>query len=138
MIAIPAVDIRDGACVQLVGGSYDAERVRLDNPAGVATQWEFAGFTQLHIVDLDAATGRGENTAVVREVLRATSMQTQVGGGVRDADQIEALLQDGARRVVVGTRGIEDLDWLAEVTSAFPGTVILAADVRDRRVVTRG
>jgi phosphoribosylformimino-5-aminoimidazole carboxamide ribotide isomerase len=138
MIAIPAVDIRDGACVQLVGGSYDAERVRLDNPAGVATQWEFAGFTQLHIVDLDAATGRGENTAVVREVLRVTSMQTQVGGGVRDTDQIEALLQDGARRVVVGTRGIEDPDWLAEVASAFPGTVILAADVRDRRVVTRG
>jgi phosphoribosylformimino-5-aminoimidazole carboxamide ribotide isomerase len=110
----------------------------LDNPAGVATQWEFAGFTQLHIVDLDAATGRGENTTVVREVLRVTSMQTQVGGGVRDADQIEALLQDGARRVVVGTRGIEDPDWLTEVASEFPGTIILAADVRDRRVVTRG
>jgi len=138
VIAIPAVDIRDGACVQLVGGSYDAERVRLDNPPGVAAQWEFAGFTQLHVVDLDAATGRGENTAVVREVLRVTSMQTQVGGGIRDADQIEALLQDGARRVVVGTRGIEDPDWLAEIADTYPGTVILAADVRDRRVVTRG
>jgi phosphoribosylformimino-5-aminoimidazole carboxamide ribotide isomerase len=112
--------------------------VRLDNPAGVATQWEFAGFTQLHIVDLDAATGRGENTAVVREVLRVTSMQAQVGGGVREADQIEALLENGARRVVVGTRGIEEPEWLAEVASEFPGTIILAADVRDRRVVTRG
>jgi phosphoribosylformimino-5-aminoimidazole carboxamide ribotide isomerase len=138
MIAIPAVDIREGACVQLVGGSYDAERVRLDDPAGVATQWEFAGFKQLHVVDLDAATRRGENAATVRAVLQATSMETQVGGGVREADQIEALLHDGARRVVVGTRGIEDSDWLAETAHAFPDTIILAADVRDRRVVTRG
>lgn len=138
MIAIPAVDIRDGACVQLVGGSYDEERVRLDNPASIASQWEYAGFKQLHIVDLDAATQRGENRTTVRAVLQATSMEAQVGGGVRETDQIEALLRDGARRVVVGTRGIEDPDWLAETANLFPNTVILAADVRDRRVVTRG
>lgn len=138
MIAIPAVDIRDGVCVQLVGGSYDEERIRLDNPAGIATQWEYAGFKQLHVVDLDAATRKGENTSTVRAVLHATSMETQVGGGIRDTDQIDGLLRDGARRVVVGTRGIEDPDWLAEAANAFPDTIILAADVRDRRVVTRG
>jgi len=138
MIAIPAIDLREGACVQLVGGSYDAEAVRLDDPAGVARQWEAAGFKHLHIVDLDAATGNGVNTDVVRAVLGSTSMTAQVGGGIREIDQIEALLSDGAQRVVVGTRGIEEPDWLAEAANTFPNAIILAADVRDRKVVTRG
>ena len=138
MIAIPAIDLRDGACVQLVGGSYDAEAIRLDDPPSVARQWEDAGFKHLHIVDLDAATSRGVNTEIVRRLLRETSMIAQVGGGIREIDQIEALLSDGAQRVVVGTRGIEDPDWLAEATNAFPQSIILAADVRDRKVVTRG
>ncbi len=59
MIVVPAVDLRGGACVQLVGGEYDAERVRLDDPVAVARQWAEMGFRQLHVVDLDAATGRG-------------------------------------------------------------------------------
>jgi len=138
MIAIPAVDLRDGACVQLVGGSYDAERVRLDDPSGVARRWEFEGFKRLHIVDLDAATGRGDNTEVVREILQATSLETQVGGGVRDLNRVEALLRDGAQHVIVGTRAIEDPDWLGEIANTYPNTIIVAADVRDRRVLVRG
>ena len=106
MIAIPAIDLREGACVQLVGGSYDAEQVRLDNPPTVARQWEEYGFKTLHVVDLDAATGRGTNAETVRQILNATPMTIQVGGGVRELHQIEALLQDGAQRVVVGTRAI--------------------------------
>ena len=98
MIAIPAIDIREGACVQLVGGSYDAEQVRFDDPPGIAHRWEYAGFRRVHIVDLDAATDRGSNAEIIREVLRATSMEAQVGGGVRDEEKIEALLRDGARR----------------------------------------
>lgn len=138
MIAIPAIDLREGACVQLVGGSYDAEQIRLDDPAGVARKWEYAGFTRLHVVDLDAATDRGGNDEVIRDILRATSLETQVGGGVRDMDRVEALLDAGARRVVLGTRAIEDPEWLAEVADTFPGSIIVAADVLDRRVVTHG
>jgi phosphoribosylformimino-5-aminoimidazole carboxamide ribotide isomerase len=138
MIAIPAIDIREGACVQLVGGSYDAEQVRLDDPPGVAHRWEFAGFHRLHIVDLDAATGRGSNADVIREVLRATSMGAQVGGGVRDEERIESLLRDGANRVVLGTKAVESANWLGDMAEAFPGMLIVAADVRDRHVVTRG
>lgn len=138
MIAIPAIDLREGACVQLVAGAYDAERVRLDDPVEVARTWERAGFRRLHIVDLDAATGRGTNAGVLRKILRATSLETQVGGGVRDLDRIEALLHDGADRVVLGTRAVEDEDWLAEMTEQYPNQVIVAADVRDRRVVARG
>jgi phosphoribosylformimino-5-aminoimidazole carboxamide ribotide isomerase len=138
MIAIPAVDIRDGACVQLVGGSYDAERIRLENPAAVARQWAGMGFARLHVVDLDAATDTSSNAAVIRGILDAAAARIQVGGGVRSTHRAAELLAGGASSVVVGTRAIEDPDWLAEVANEFPGSIIVAADVRDRRVVTHG
>lgn len=139
MIVIPAVDLREGACVQLVGGEYDAERVRLDDPLEVARDWARAGFRRLHVVDLDAATGRGSNAALVEEIVREAGVETvQVGGGVRDEDAVERLLSLGASAVVVGTRGVEDPDWLVELADRYPGEIILAADVRERRVVTRG
>ncbi len=138
MIAIPAVDLRGGACVQLVGGSYEHERIRLDDPLGVARSWMSHGFRRLHIVDLDAATGRGSNEDIVRDILRERMMDVQVGGGVRSGETIERLLSDGAHRVVVGTRALEEMEWLAEMASLFPNELIVAADVRDRRVVTRG
>ncbi|MDQ6736430.1 MAG: HisA/HisF-related TIM barrel protein, partial [Gemmatimonadota bacterium] len=111
---------------------------RLDDPPAVAHKWEFAGFQRLHIVDLDAATGRGDNAEMIREVLRATSMRAQVGGGVRDENRIEGLLRDGARNIVLGTRAVENPVWLADMAEAFPDTIIVAADVRERRVLTRG
>ena len=68
MIAIPAVDLRDGACVQLVGGSYAEERVRIGNPIDAMRNWEHYGFRRLHLVDLDAATGHGTNFALIRDM----------------------------------------------------------------------
>jgi len=138
MIAVPAVDLRGGKCVQLVGGDYDDERVRLDDPGAVATEWERIGFTRLHVVDLDAATGRGHNHEVIRELLRDATVPVQVGGGVREESRIERLLEEGASWVVVGTRAIEDEDWRREMADKFPGRLIIAADVRERMVVTRG
>jgi phosphoribosylformimino-5-aminoimidazole carboxamide ribotide isomerase len=138
MIAIPAVDLRDGACVQLVGGSYEHERVRIDDPREVARNWAELGFHRLHLVDLDAATGRGSNKELVTELLRDRKASVQVGGGVRDTDAIDRLLRQGADRVVVGTRAIEDETWLSGAVSLFPGRLIVAADVRDRQVVTHG
>ena len=138
MIAIPAVDLRDGACVQLVGGEYAQERVRLADPVAVARGWAEQGFQQLHVVDLDAATRRGSNASVIRAILDLDLLDVQVGGGVREARDIERLLDDGASRVVVGTRALEETSWLAEVAAEFPGQLVVAADVRERRVVTRG
>jgi len=144
MIAVPAVDLREGACVQLVGGAYEAERVRLPDPAGVATGWQARGFSQLHIVDLDAATGRGDNAPVIAAIVAAVGrdatrpVSLQVGGGMRSAERIEATLSLGVDRVVVGTKGVEDLSWLAEQASRWPGRIVLAADVHGREVVTRG
>ena len=138
MIAIPAVDVRAGACVQLVGGSYAQERVRLENPGAVARDWTQLGFNRLHVVDLDAATGVGSNLPLIEEILRDVSVDVQVGGGIRSTDAIEQLFRAGADRVVVGTRAIEDPAWLADVAALYPGTIVVATDVRGRRVVTRG
>ena len=138
MIAIPAVDLREGACVQLVGGSYANEAMRLDNPLEVARGWVRAGFQRMHVVDLDAATARGDNSAIVREILAEVPAVIQVGGGVRSGDTIERLLDEGAAWVVLGTRALEEPEWLAGTASTFPGQLIVAADVRERQVVTRG
>jgi phosphoribosylformimino-5-aminoimidazole carboxamide ribotide isomerase len=139
VIVIPAVDVREGKCVQLVGGEYDQESVRLDDPPAVARDWIRMGFSRLHVVDLDAATGRGDNVEVVRDIVRdAGPVPVQVGGGVRDESRIELLLDEGATWVVVGTRAVEDRDWLAEMAHRFPARLLVAADVRERQVVTRG
>jgi phosphoribosylformimino-5-aminoimidazole carboxamide ribotide isomerase len=138
MIAIPAVDLREGACVQLVGGSYANEAMRLDNPVEVAHGWMREGFQRLHVVDLDAATGRGDNAGIVRDILGDVPASIQVGGGIRSGDTIERLLQEGASWVVLGTRALEEPEWLAGTASTFPGQLIVAADVRERQVVTRG
>jgi phosphoribosylformimino-5-aminoimidazole carboxamide ribotide isomerase len=138
MIAIPAVDLREGACVQLVGGSYANEQVRLDNPLEVARGWARFGFHRMHVVDLDAATGRGDNASVVRDILSEVPASMQVGGGIRSGDTIERLLHEGASWIVLGTRALEEPEWLAGTASSFPGQLIVAADVRERQIVTRG
>lgn len=138
MLAIPAIDLRDGHCVQLVGGDYTKEALRLDEPLLVAQRWVAAGFSRLHLVDLDAATGRGNNRELLREIIVRSGVLAQVGGGVRDEDALSGLLDDGADRVVVGTRGVEDPEWLAEQAERVPQRIVLAADVNLRKVVTRG
>jgi phosphoribosylformimino-5-aminoimidazole carboxamide ribotide isomerase len=138
VIAIPAVDLRDGACVQLVGGSYQQERIRLENPVEVARSWERYGFNRLHVVDLDAATERGSNIGVVRVLLTEAGVPVQVGGGVRSGEAVEELLEAGAAQVIVGTRAIEDAEWIAGLSARHPGEIIVACDVRERRVTTRG
>jgi phosphoribosylformimino-5-aminoimidazole carboxamide ribotide isomerase len=137
MIAVPAVDLRDGACVQLVGGSFDDERVRLPDPVAAARRWTDLGFTSLHVVDLDAAADRGSNAVQVDAILKSVAARTTVGGGVRSAERIEQLLAAGADKVVVGTRAIDDPAWLEELAWRHVGRLVLAADVRQRAVVTR-
>lgn len=138
MIAVPAVDLREGACVQLVGGEYADERVRLADPVAVARRWADEGFAALHVVDLDAATGRGENADLIAEIVSAVQVPVQVGGGVRDEAAVERLLSLGAARIVVGTRALEEPQWLGELAARFPDVLVVAADVRERSVLTRG
>jgi phosphoribosylformimino-5-aminoimidazole carboxamide ribotide isomerase len=158
MQVIPAIDLRDGTCVQLVGGSYADERVRIANPLAVAENWARLGFSRLHLVDLDAATGRGSNREIVKTILAAgairspspaaagvgggdgpgPSLEMQCGGGVRNLPTIAELFAAGASEVVLGTRAIEDLPWLEDVVLRYPHRIIVAADTRGRQLVTRG
>jgi phosphoribosyl isomerase A len=138
MIAMPAIDLRAGACVQLVGGSYDAQRITLPDPIAVARQWRALGFRQLHVVDLDAATERGDNTGLVDRLLATNGGGVQVGGGVRTTSRVTELLAAGATRVVAGTRALQDPAWLCEVAHDATGQVIVAMDVRGGRPVVRG
>jgi phosphoribosylformimino-5-aminoimidazole carboxamide ribotide isomerase len=138
MIAIPAVDLREGACVQLVGGSYADERVRLSNPLEVLRNWENFGFNRLHLVDLDAATNRGSNSSLIRDLLAEASIPVQVGGGIRSDERVEELLAAGAAGVIIGTRALEEREWVAELAHRHPGELIIACDVRERKVTTRG
>lgn len=137
MIAIPAIDLRDGCCVQLVGGSYDDERVRLPDPVAAAERWIDAGFRRLHVVDLDAATGRGSNIGVVERLL-ALGADIQVGGGIRTTALAERLVCAGATRLVVGTRAFDDTEWLASLAERWPDRVIVAADTRRGAIATHG
>jgi phosphoribosylformimino-5-aminoimidazole carboxamide ribotide isomerase len=138
MRAIPAVDVREGACVQLVGGRYDDERVRLPDAIAAARDWLRLGFALLHVVDLDAATGAGDNRAVVQRIVADAPGRVQVGGGIRDDDALDRWLALGAARVVVGTRALEDPAWLAAAAARHPGRIVVAVDARDGRVTTRG
>ena len=138
MIALPAIDLREGACVQLVGGSYAQERVRLRDPLAVAQHWRHLGFRGLHVVDLDAATDRGSNADLVGHLLGTSGADVQVGGGIRSAAGVCALLAAGAHRIVVGTRALEDPQWLVDITTRASGRVVVAVDVRDGRPVVRG
>lgn len=138
MIAIPAVDLRGGACVQLVGGNVSEERVRLADPIAAAARWVESGFNRLHVVDLDAAMGKGSNAAIIDEILRSVDTEVQVGGGVRSIRRVEELIANGARRVVVGTRALEDETWLQSLADEFPDRIVVAADVRGRNVSVNG
>jgi phosphoribosylformimino-5-aminoimidazole carboxamide ribotide isomerase len=146
MQVIPAIDLREGACVQLVGGSYNDERIRIFDPVAVAEKWMAVGFRRMHLVDLDAATGRGSNRTIVEKILAVCSLngqgeaeaKIQCGGGVREIDTIDNLLAAGASEVVVGTRAIEDRSWLERAAARYPKRIIVASDARDRQLVTRG
>jgi len=138
MIVTPAIDLRDGKCVQLVGGAYEHEVISLDDPVSVAIDWERRGFETLHVVDLDAATGSGSNRLLMESILRSTSAQVQVGGGLRSTEAVARVLDRGASNAVVGTRAIENEDWLVRMTGLYPQRIVVAADVRGRRIQVRG
>jgi phosphoribosylformimino-5-aminoimidazole carboxamide ribotide isomerase len=135
---LPAIDLREGACVQLVGGRYEDERVRLADPVLVSRQWADQGLREQHVIDLDAATGRGSNGKVIEAIVRRRGIVAQVGGGIRDEDAVARLFDLGVARVVTGTRGVLDPSWLEMVSLRWPSRVVLAADVRGRNVLARG
>jgi phosphoribosylformimino-5-aminoimidazole carboxamide ribotide isomerase len=139
MIVMPAMDLRDGGCVQPGMSTTASDRVsRVGDALDVARAWARAGFHHLHVVDLDAAMNSGSNAMLIEDVIREGSIDVQVGGGVRTTDDAQRLFEAGATRIVVGSRAIDEPDWLGNLAELYPNVIVLSADVRERRVVTHG
>jgi len=138
VIVIPSIPILRGFCALQVQGEPGREHSRIADPVAMAHLWEQTGFTRIHIADLDAATGQGSNDQTILDVLASTRGEIQVGGGVRTEERIDWLLEAGSSSVVVGTRAVEDQWWIEEAAHRTPNELMIATDVRDRRVVTQG
>lgn len=138
MLVIPSVDIRKGKCVQWVGGEPETGR-KYGDPVQAALKWEGEGAMCLHVVDLDAAMGEGENLDKVAEILANVATDVQVGGGIRTVDRGFELLGIGASRVILGTVAYEDPDILRElVEKSGSERVMVAMDVKEGQIVIRG
>ena len=138
MNLLPAIDLKEGKCVQLVGGDPEQTRVQMDDPVGQARRWVGQGADMLHVVDLDAALDRGRNADAVEALVREAGVPVQVGGGVRSTARIEELLGLGAERVIVGTKAVQDPEWLKVTAQRFGERVVVAVDARGGEVVAKG
>ena len=135
---IPSVDIRRGRCVQLVGGRPETERV-YGSPVEMAQRWAAEGAVYLHLVDLDAAMGVGENFGTIAEVLANVRVCTQVGGGIRSRERACELLGIGAYRVILGTAAVRRPELVSELVEMAGGErVMVALDARGGKVVVEG
>lgn len=140
MLLIPAIDLKDGNCVQLRQGSAASATIYSDDPPAMARRWAAAGARRLHVVDLDGAfAGEPVHAAVVQDVVRAVpDVAVQVGGGIRSLEAASAYFEAGASQVIAGTRAIEEPGFLRELATAFPGRTALGLDARGGRLATRG
>ena len=140
MIIIPAVDLRMGRCVRLREGRADTETVFSEDPVAMATQWKTLGAERVHVVDLDGAfAGAPRQTPLVAKIVAAVApMPVEVGGGLRDINAVEAVLEAGARWAVVGTRAALDRAFLRDVCRAFRDRIIIAVDARGVHVAVKG
>lgn len=138
MLVIPAIDLMDGKCVQLVEGKPWSAKVVIDNPAGIALRWAEMGAKRMHVIDLDAALGQGSNEKLIREILAKMKMPVQVGGGIRTDSKAEQLLSAGASQIIVGTKAVTDVEWLSDLAVRFPERVIVAVDARGRKISVKG
>ena len=139
MILFPAIDLKDGLAVRLEQGDMARATVFNRDPASQAGEFEGLGFRYLHLVDLDGAfAGRPVNGAAVDRILETVSIPVQLGGGIRDMATIEAWLEKGVTRVILGTAAVRDPQLVKDAARAYPGRVAVGLDARDGRVAVEG
>ncbi len=139
MILYPAIDLRNGHCVRLERGEMSRATVFSRDPAAQARAFAAAGFSHLHVVDLDGAfAGRSVNGAVIEAILEAVSLPVQLGGGVRDLAAVESWLGKGVVRVVLGTAAAREPAFVKDACRRFPGRIAIGIDARDGRVAVEG
>ncbi|MCX5567637.1 1-(5-phosphoribosyl)-5-[(5-phosphoribosylamino)methylideneamino]imidazole-4-carboxamide isomerase [Kaistia nematophila] len=139
MILFPAIDLKDGACVRLKLGDMEQATVFNTDPAAQAHEFESQGFEYLHVVDLNGAfAGQPVNGAAVEAILKRVKMPVQLGGGIRDRAGVEAWLDKGIARVILGTIAVRDPDLVREACKAYPGQVAVGIDARGGKVAVEG
>jgi phosphoribosylformimino-5-aminoimidazole carboxamide ribotide isomerase len=139
VILYPAIDLKDGACVRLVRGEMASATVFSVDPAKQARLFAEAGFSWLHVVDLNGAfAGRSVNSVAVKSIRAAVGLRIQLGGGIRDRAAIEKWLALGIDRVVLGTAALRNPQMVRRAASEHPGAVAVAIDTRDGRVAIEG
>lgn len=134
---LPAVDVSNGTAVRLVKGEAGTE-TDYGNPVEVAQQFEDGGAEWIHLVDLDAAFGRGTNYPLLKQVTKAVSIKVELSGGIRDTETLERALDTGAERVNIGTAALENPSWTAEVIAAYGDRIAIGLDVRGTTLAARG
>jgi phosphoribosylformimino-5-aminoimidazole carboxamide ribotide isomerase len=141
MLLIPAIDLKDGKCVRLKQGAMDKVTVFSDDPAAMAAQWLKLGARRLHVIDLNgAAAGRPKNEQAIKAIVDAVGgkLPIQIGGGIRDLDTIEKLIDSGVGYVIIGTAAVKTPGFLHDACTAFPGHVMVALDAKDGKVAVDG
>lgn len=139
MILYPAVDIKDGKCVRLLQGRFDAVTEYGDDPVAMARKWEALGAEYLHVVDLDGArSGKAGNRAAIMSMAAAVSIPVQTGGGVRTLADVEALLEAGLARVILGTSAVRDRDMVRTAIGRYGARIVIGIDAKDGFVAVEG
>jgi phosphoribosylformimino-5-aminoimidazole carboxamide ribotide isomerase len=140
MIILPAIDLLDGQVVRLRQGQLDQRTVYPDDALYYASRWEEEGGNCLHVVDLNAAfTGEHRNLKLIEKLVSSLNIPVQVGGGVRSLEAAQRLLAAGAARVVVGTRAVQDKDFLSDLVKHFGGDkVAVSVDTKGGKVAVKG
>ena len=139
MILYPAIDLKDGRCVRLLHGDLNQETVFNTSPADQAERFQKQGFTWLHVVDLNGAVeGRAVNIEAVEAILSAVSIPVQLGGGIRTLAQIEAWIEAGVSRVILGTVAVRDPDLVRTAAARWPEQIAVGIDAREGKVATGG
>jgi 1-(5-phosphoribosyl)-5-[(5-phosphoribosylamino)methylideneamino] imidazole-4-carboxamide isomerase/N-(5'phosphoribosyl)anthranilate isomerase len=134
---LPAVDVQDGRAVQLVQGVAGSERIYGD-PVAAATAWQDAGSSWVHLVDLDAAFGRGSNAPLLASVVAKLDINVEMSGGIRDDESLERALSTGCTRVNIGTAALERPDWVRSVIARYGDKIAIGLDVRGTTLAARG
>ena len=139
MILFPAIDLKNGQCVRLEQGDMARATVFNLDPAAQARSFAAQGFEYLHVVDLDGAfAGKPMNAQAVETMLKAVTMPVQLGGGIRDLKTVEAWLEKGVARVIIGTAAVRDPELVKGAAKKFPGRVAVGLDARDGKVAVEG
>jgi phosphoribosylformimino-5-aminoimidazole carboxamide ribotide isomerase len=139
MFIIPAIDLKEGKCVRLIQGRFDNATIYYDNPEEAALKWQLEGAKILHVVDLDGAlTGKIKNLESIKKIRNVFKYTIEVGGGIRNLEDIELLFDNGINRIILGTIAIQKHEFIKEVSARYPERIIVGIDAKEGYIATKG